>query len=223
MALAFFLLGFSLGQIAVALEYGGWTWVLAWPAQASLWLSLAYFAHRPGVLGKRASGTIAAWAWPLFVPYFAFAWLLWRTHRLISREDAWNEVAPGLFLGRRVEGRELPDVPAVVDMTAEFVEPRSIRRLPGYHCLATLDANAPDERRFLDLVDQLATTPRLFIHCAQGHGRSATLAAALLMRRGLASSAHDAEAQLKAKRPAVSLKRVQRDFLDRLRARLLPP
>lgn len=221
MALAVFLLSFSLGQIAVALEYGGWTWLLTWPALASLGLSVAYFAHRPGALGKRLSGTIAVWAWPLFLPYFAFAWLLWRTHRIITREDAWNEVAPGLFLGRRAEPRELPDVPVVVDLTAEFVAPPAIRQLSGYRCLPTLDATAPDDERFLMLVNALASTPRLFIHCAQGHGRSATLAAALLIRRGLAASPGQAEEQLKKKRPAVALKRVQRALLERLQDRLL--
>ncbi len=222
MGLALFLLGFGAGLLYLGVEHGGWAWALAWPGLAALWLSLAYFAHRPALLGKRASGTVALWAWPLVLPYVAFAWFMWRVQRRLVREDAWNEVAPGLLLGRRVEGREMPDVPVVVDLTAELVEARLIRQREGYHCLPTLDATAPDEERLLELVDALAHTPRLFVHCASGHGRSAPQAAARLMRRGLATSVDEAESHLQARRPAVSLKRAQRALLSRIRHRLLP-
>ncbi|WP_438040307.1 hypothetical protein [Sorangium sp. So ce128] len=47
-----------------------------------------------------------------------------------------------------------------------------------------------------------------------GHGRSATIAAALLLNRGLAASVSEAEAQLRLRRPGIRLNAAQRRSLE---------
>jgi protein-tyrosine phosphatase len=48
-----------------------------------------------------------------------------------------------------------------------------------------------------------------------GYGRSATVAAAVLMAKGLAADEREAEKMLQTKRPGVRLKKQQRETLRR--------
>ena len=95
-------------------------------------------------------------------------------------------------------------------MTAELQEARAVRAHPGYLCAPTLDAEPPDPALFRSLVQRLRDQEGVLVHCASGHGRSATLAAALLIARGLASSVAEAEAMLRARRPGIGLRASQR-------------
>jgi protein-tyrosine phosphatase len=105
----------------------------------------------------------------------------------------------------------------VVDLTAEFFAARGVRSGRDYLALPTLDGTAPDEVRFRTLLASLADHPGpVYIHCAAGYGRSALLAAALLLARGLAADARQAEARLREVRPGVRLKPPQRRLLRRL-------
>src|SRR5947209_17823719 len=64
---------------------------------------------------------------------------------MTGREPCCPEVVPGIWVGRRAYARELPpDITLVVDLTAEFPEPRAVRAGRSYVCLPTLDATAPD-------------------------------------------------------------------------------
>lgn len=211
-----FLLAVAGAWLYVAAWVGGAGWVLAWPALSAGLLAAVYALGRPALLGKRPDGTRAAWAWPLFGPYLVFTLVVHHLTRLLP-EPALNEVAPGIYVGRRVQAHELPlAIQRVIDLTAELHEPRGVRGREDYRCLPTLDATVPDPERMRALVDELAPLQEpLFIHCAQGHGRSATLAAALVLRRGLAADPAAAEALLRQARPGVKLKPAQRRALDR--------
>jgi protein-tyrosine phosphatase len=57
--------------------------------------------------------------------------------------------------------------------------------------------------------------PQVLVHCAHGHGRSATVLCAILISSGEAQDAGDAEALLKAARPRVRLNRRQRAMLEK--------
>lgn len=176
---------------------------------------LAYGPLGPRVFGKRHDGTLAPTRVALLWPYFLATWLLCTLYRV---GKPWHEVAPGIFLGRRLaHGDSLPDgVGAIVDLTAELVEPRTVRDGRIYRCLPTADGHIPDFARFRALVAEAAAwTEPIYIHCAQGQGRGALFAAALLLERGLARNAEDAVARLKAARPSVSLRLAQRALLER--------
>ena len=62
-------------------------------------------------------------------------------------------------------------------------------------------------------LQQRATGRAVLVHCAHGHGRSATVLAAVLIAEGQARGVDDAEGLLKAQRPRVRLNARQRAAL----------
>src|SRR5688500_5133902 len=121
-AVVFGLLAVVLAGYAVALE--GLAWLLLWPALSFLVVATAYAGVGPKLLGKRPDGRIAWWALVLHLPYFLLTWGVWHAQRRVDRGPAVNEVAPGLWIGRRALPNELPPgVTLVVDLTGEFHEP----------------------------------------------------------------------------------------------------
>jgi protein-tyrosine phosphatase len=207
--LLFLVLGVSLAGLGALA--GGAAWALAWPALSFLVVGIAYLARRPSLLGKRPDGTLAAWSFPLLGPYLLFAWGIWSIERLVSREEAVSEIVPGIWVGRRPLAPEIPPAARrVVDLTAEFPAHREVRRHPGYLCVPVLDATAPDPGALRALLDRLRGEEGILFHCASGHGRSATVAAALLIERGLAEDVERAEAMLRERRPWIRLHAAQR-------------
>jgi len=161
-------------------------------------------------------GTIAPLSYLFFLPFLMFSQTSWGLFRLFVREDAYNEIVPRLWIGRWPGEHDLPaGVDLVVDVTAELpVRRRVVHAGRAYLCLPALDASVPDPEVFREAVDRLAADPRgLFVHCAFGHGRSAMVVAAVLIRRGLVRDFAEAEALLKSKRPLVSMSARQRAYV----------
>jgi protein-tyrosine phosphatase len=203
---------------ALALLLQGGAYVLLWPAVACALLAVAYARNDARWLGKRPDGRLAWWAWVALLPYLGFTYAVWKTKRKLSQEDLYNEVAPGLWVGRRVLGDELPEgVGLIVDTAAEFAEPSSALARAAYRSFPVLNYAAPDAEALRALVAELRDDPRgVYIHCAQGHGRSATVAAALVLARGLAATPAEAEAMVVRVRPKVHLEEGQKEVLVRL-------
>ena len=61
---------------------------------------------------------------------------------------------------------------------------------------------------------QRALGREVLVHCANGHGRSATVLAACLLAEGAARAPADAEAAMKAVRPLVKINAAQGASLD---------
>tara|TARA_R110002050_G_scaffold279059_1_gene425453 strand:- start:1337 stop:1525 length:189 start_codon:yes stop_codon:yes gene_type:complete len=61
------------------------------------------------------------------------------------------------------------------------------------------------------------------ICCANGHGRSAAVAVALLLSMNIYSSVHDAILFIQQKRPTVALAAIQRRFLEQYCSREYTP
>ena len=214
---AFLLLG--IGFTAQAVARGGWWWLLVWPGLSFAVVGVAYLLSRPQLLGKRADGRLSSAALPYMLPFALFAWIVWHARRLAARrKPVAAEIAPGIWLGRRAGACELPaGVTTVVDLTAEFWEPRGVVRDRCYVCVPILDASATDESQFRAALDAiLAAESAVYIHCAQGHGRSAALAAAVLIRRGLAADVDEGENALARLRPGVGLYPSQRELVRRV-------
>jgi protein-tyrosine phosphatase len=91
-----------------------------------------------------------------------------------------------------------------------------VRSRPGYRCIPLLDAAAPTPQALADHVRGISVPRhgRLMIHCANGHGRSALVAAAWLIAHRFASSPTDALEQLRAARPRIRLRPPQRQSLE---------
>ena len=192
---------------------GAWL-VLLWPAASFAGVAVIYLCGRPGWLGKRADGSRNPFAAVLFAPYTLFALAGWHAHRLLKdRGRAWDAVGGGLYLSRRPLAGELPaeiaDHPdaVVLDLTAEFRDPAAARSHPGYRCVPVLDAAAPDPADLSTIVAALPPPggPAALVHCANGRGRTGLVAAAYLLKHGLADDPDDAVRVLNTARPAVRL------------------
>jgi hypothetical protein len=207
---------------------GGWWRLGLWPVGVYAWVAVLYTGGGGRLLGKSEAGDCDRVDVVALLPFLAPLWLLWHAVRLVSREPVWNELAPGLRIGRRVLPHELPpDTALVVDLTAEFGEPAGVRAGRRYLALPILDGTWPHpcNDHLAEQIERIAADPGpVYIHCALGHGRTGTLAAAVLLARGLATDPEDSVAQVRAARPGVRLKAVQRRFLDDWhRRRLSPP
>ncbi len=212
---------FSIGLVfaAAAVHWGGFFWLLLWPA-AAFWtvVFVGYAARRPGLVGKRPDGSIGLPTLLFFLPVLAFSTACWNVFRWFAREESCHEIVPGLWIGRWPGEADLPEgVALVVDVTAELpVRRKVVHARRAYLCLPALDASVPDEALFRETVKKLAGDPRpMFVHCAFGHGRSAMVVAALLVLRGQARDVAEAVAMLKAKRPLVSMNSRQLDYIRR--------
>ncbi len=212
------------GLMTSALRLGGGAWLLSWPAASSAVLAAGYLGLGPRVLGKRANGTFGAWSIALHLPYLAVAWGIWSAIRRLGREDSWNEVIPGVFVGRRCLARELPEgVALVIDLTAELAVPADVRRSHRVVCVPTLDGSVPDEATFRAVVQRIAESEEpVFVHCAAGHGRSAAAVVAALLVRGVDPDLEAAIARLRRARPAVHMGPEQRAMAGRAVVRSAP-
>jgi protein-tyrosine phosphatase len=196
--------GIAAALIALALWAG--VWILLWPAAVLLGVAIVYLAQAPLALGKRPDGTLAWWSWLAWAPILGYMRLLHELARSYTDEPVANEVAAGVWVGRRPRANELPPgIAIVVDLCAELPEAPEVASGRGYLAIPTLDAMSPPPAEIARAVDaMLAARGPAFIHCAFGHGRSATVAAALLVRRGEATL-DDVERKLRAHRPRIGL------------------
>ncbi len=217
-AVVFLLLGVVLA--AAGASHRGWYLLSIWPAVSFGLVGAAYAGLGPGVFGKQPNGRMTWWKVLVMLPFLVFAWGVWHVARLVSREPACHEICPGLWLGRRLLPKELPEqVRAVVDLTCEFPEPRAIARNTQYVCLPTLDTTAPSRDDLVKLLESLKDLPGgIYVHCASGHGRSALVAAALLLVRGQAADAKQALGLVRKARPAVRLQPSQYRLLESIQS-----
>jgi protein-tyrosine phosphatase len=203
-----------LAAAVLALALIAKTWLLVWPAAVLVALWIVYLIEAPRVLGKRADGRMSLLAWAWWGPVFLYQWISHEVVRRTSGEPVATEVAPGVWVARRPRAHELPsDVAIVVDLCAEFAAAPAVRAHPRYLAVPTLDARSPTPAELARIVDAvLDAGGPAFIHCALGHGRSATVAAAVLIRRGDATL-ENVEAKLRALRPKIGLNARQRAAL----------
>ena len=144
-------------------------------------------------------------------------WLFRRT----SKENPADEIVPGLWLGCRLWPRDeknLPTVLTVLDLTAEFSEVGFLQNVPRYLCVPVLDTTAPtlDElKRGVEFLTTYHAQGTIYVHCALGHGRSATFVIAYLLASGQAKTIEDALSHLRKIRPGVDLHASQCSLLDK--------
>jgi protein-tyrosine phosphatase len=213
-------LGLGLYLVALGVGLGGVALILLWPGVSFGVLGTAYAGLGACVLGKQLDGRMAWWAVVLMLPYLLLTWAVWHLQRRMSKEACCNEVVPGLWVGRRPYAKEVPpDVGLVVDLTAEFPEPRGVRAGKSYVCLPILDASIPGEEALRGLIETVAAwRGRTYLHCALGHGRSAMVAAGVLVKRGIAENVRQAVKIVRQARPGARLKRPQWQLLEKIMA-----
>jgi len=192
--------------------------LLTWTALSCALVAMAYAANVPAVYGKR-DGVLPWHRRVLLGPFlaaFSIACGLMRRSRKLPPASL---IMPGLYVGGRIDPGDLPgDVSMVIDLVAEFSEPREIREMSGYRSMPVLDGGyAPDEESFDELLREVAATDEVvLVHCDSGKGRAATFAALLLVHRGLADDPAAAVDILRSARPAVAPTRSDFIFMTRM-------
>jgi protein-tyrosine phosphatase len=92
-------------------------------------------------------------------------------------------------------------------------------RKRNYLCLSTLDHTAPSKNQLKQAIifikNHIIERP-VFVHCALGHGRSATVVAAWLMEQNKAQVVEEVVKQIKTIRPGVELDAAQISILNEL-------
>lgn len=212
-AVTFFILSAACAYLATqAIGFALLLWLIS--SLSFLGVSIAYALHRPELLGKQANGTIRPLTLLLWPMYYLLTWSLWFLARLFPRYPHAHEIVPGLWLGAwpNHQSRLPAGTSLVVDLTAEF--PRRTHS-ESYLCLPTLDMEAPTQQQLRAGITaiQEATGP-VYVHCAAGHGRSATVVAAVLLARGTVTTAVEAETFLQRIRSGVKLTPPQRQLLE---------
>lgn len=202
-----------------------WGLFLLWPALSFFLVATAYLGIGPRVFGKRRNGRLRPLSSLLLCPFLLYTWLIWFAVSKWGREAAFNRITEKLVVGRRLTANELPEgLSLVVDLTCEFDEPRDIVSRVEYCSFPTLDATAPPAAELEKLVRQLRSKEgTVYVHCAQGHGRTGLVAAAVLFASGGPSDASEALEAVRSARPGVRLQRSQKRCLNEVCARLRPP
>lgn len=210
----------ALLALAVAALLAAWTTeysmvriAAGWTAFAFALLVLAYLGLGPRFLLKHPGGRRRAGAWLLYGPYFLLSSLSLWLFRHFERHPPFVEIVPGLFLGRQLTANEArgdatPRWCAVLDLTAEFAETAPLRGSDAYRSLPVLDTMAPTPDELSAavtwLANRLAEGPA-YVHCALGHGRSATVVVAYLLAIGRIATVEEGLELVCSKRPGVRL------------------
>jgi hypothetical protein len=233
-ALAFGLSGGVLALLAarLAAEATGLWWLLvcgeAHGALCFLSLAAMYALRAAGVA---VEVVLLRPVWSLVIrvtvlPYLVLGAVALYISRWFDREGLLNRVAPDLYVGRlpfpfergalRAAGIE-----AVLNLCWEFPRLSGADRETAIETahLPILDGSAPSDAQFRAAVQRVARWRGagrcVLIHCAQGHGRTATITAAALLGLGLASDVEEALAMVRAVRPRARPSRIQKAALIR--------
>lgn len=187
-------------------------WLFLWPLVSLIALSWAYLRNDSRAFGKQGNGRLAPLRALLFGPWLAFAAIVEFFARHLDRTPSFATVGDVTY-GRRTNISPVGAGTTIIDLTAEFSEPPALRT-SGYVAFPILDARAPTSLAAIDELIAATGAGPVFIHCAQGRGRTGLVAACFLLARGAAASPEAALEMLQKNRPGISLNREQTAFLS---------
>jgi len=211
--------------VVVAFTVFFWPWgaFLIWPTVSLGLMAAAYFGIGPRVFRKQ-NGLLPWTTWWALGPVL----LGQETSRFYYRRQChpWDELTSHVWIGGVLSRSEATTivqrgVKAVLDLTAEFSEAASLRDV-HYKNIPILDLTAPTFAQLEEMVSFLERESEsgiVYLHCKIGYSRTAAVAAAYLIRSGLATSVSEAIAELRRVRPCVVLRpevlTALRDFSSR--------
>jgi membrane-associated phospholipid phosphatase len=189
-----------------------WPWgvFLLWPAAGLAIVAAAYFGLGPGIF-RKTDGRLPPSARLVFAPVLIGQYLSLVYYRRHCR--AWDEVAPGVLVGRRLTEAEAAaavrlGVTAVLDLTAEFSEVKAFRATT-YRNIAVLDLTAPTQEQLHEaaqFIAEEAAKGTVYLHCKIGYSRSAAVAGAYLLVSREAATVEEAVARLRKARPSIIIR-----------------
>jgi len=212
----------SLFIVGIALYLGGWWYAMLWFAASFFLVGLAYAFNWPKIFGKRADGTLPLWSKLLNAPYlFVYGTTFFLLNRIISYEEPWHRLQEDIYIGRWLSAKEsekllaLEEITNWVDLTSERKDSLQVRSTTNYLSLPTLDASVPTPERLLATLAKLQ--PGItYIHCAQGHGRTALFTIALLMQREATKSCEEALEKIVTARPGAHISERQLNLVKQI-------
>lgn len=193
-----------------------WNLLFAWTAVSFTLVALAYLLNQPAIFGKQPSGKLRPLNVALLFPYFLFAWSTWHVLRRVRREAPWHKITDRIVIARRLLNSEVPeDVDHVVDLTCEFSEPDALLQ-KDYQCFPILDASTPGVEQLQEWIKTISKLEgTILVHCAEGHGRSGFIVAALLLFTGQVKTVEESIQIIQSQRAKVRLNKDQRVVLER--------
>jgi hypothetical protein len=204
---------------------------LFWAAFSFLLVAGAYALNRPCPFMRMRRGRANFIGWGAFWPYFGLKQLTFTFGRLTTREAPFNEIVPGLYLGRLLTAREAAEklpfrLAGVVDLMCELPESAPLRHRAIYLSLPVLEGMPPKLEQLREgaawIAQRLAAGP-VYVHCAMGHGRSGTMVVAALLASGRVKTVEEGIAMVQGKRPGAKIQRSQmkvlREFAEQIRTR----
>ncbi|QDT53692.1 hypothetical protein Pan44_17150 [Caulifigura coniformis] len=215
-ATCFSVLGLVLLGAATTFDAGAAAFFSAWCAVCLLILAAAYFRSWPRVFGKTDAGRLRPARAVVMAPYVLLSVIVWRLQNLFLDRQPWSRITPNLFVGRRCHVAMLPPgTTLVIDVTAEFLTPRSIRESVPFLCSPTLDGCAPTLEQCRAAFESVSwdSHPVVYVCCANGAGRSVTFVAMFLGWLGRAGSAEEAITMIRQARREAGPGTDQRAFL----------
>jgi hypothetical protein len=205
----------GVSMLAIGVLEGGPLYLLAWLGVNFCILAVGHIVGAPAILGKNRTGGLSPWSWLVFLPLHLYTVFVWHAYRILSTEPAFNRVDESLIIGRRLLAREVSfTVASYIDLTSEFPEPRFVRGSSGYVSYPILDGSIPKVSDLNKMFSGLKGES-LFIHCAQGHGRTGLVAAAYLVFSGKVADVDEAISLLQRVRPRLRLSIEQKAFLKK--------
>jgi protein-tyrosine phosphatase len=198
--------------VTLALAFATWPTggLLLWPATSLGIMTAAYCGFGARVYRKTA-GRLPLSTRFIMGPVLLGQWLSLLYYRRQCR--AWDEVCPGLFIGRVLDAREAKlaikhGVKAVLDLTAEFAETAAFRAL-RYRNIPILDLTAPTQEQLHEAVEFIAgesAQGAVYVHCKIGYSRSAAVVGAYLLASGQAATVDAAIECLRRVRPTIVIR-----------------
>ncbi|MBI3550589.1 MAG: dual specificity protein phosphatase family protein [Elusimicrobia bacterium] len=185
-----------------------WTAVLGWAALSSAIVAAAYFGVGPGIYRKRGGKLTLGTRLVLAPCLFGQRASLWWYQRQCR---PWDEVAPGVWLGRRLDaveaaGARNQGVRAVVDLTAEWSASGPFLEA-AYLNIPILDLTAPTGAQLREAVAFIKAHVKkgsiVYVHCKIGYSRSAAAVAAYLLSAGLEPTPEAAIERIRRARPSL--------------------
>jgi predicted protein tyrosine phosphatase len=187
-----------------------WGWLLTWPAFTCFVIATGYFLGSSHLFRKVDGRLAVATSWVMF-PYL----LADRAARsyLLRPSKPWVRAAPRVVIGRRLNNRQArrlvaeERIMAVLDLTAECSECAELLRFP-YRNIPVLDLTVPTRRQFdeaLAFIREHASRGTVYVHCALGYSRAASVVIGYFVSEGIAPDVETATEMLRRLRPQIAL------------------
>ncbi len=214
----FLILGALFFYLGILIDFSIFSIILFWLALDLLLISFSYCFNSTFMFGKQSNGKINIVNKVLLFPYLLFIWKIWRFATILDKPKPFNQLTENIWIGRRLLNSEgIQNIDLVLDLTSEFSEPMNLIAVKEYLSFPILDAGVPIENEFKRLLNYLKDfNGNIYIHCAQGSGRTGIVACGYLLFTGKARTLEEAYQFVKSKRPSVKLNSEQFQFLKQL-------